>query len=133
MRLVNGNTNNEGRVEVMYDETRGWGTVCDSNWGTQEAVVVCRQLGFPFSTAQGIGNPDPSTSEPFFGQGSGSVWLNNIRCTGSELHLDDCMHDGWGSNGNCDHNNDAGIICNGMYYQFCIVIMLNIIGIVQEL
>ena len=98
----------------MYDETRGWGTVCDSNWGTQEAVVVCRQLGYPLAIPQAISNPDAATYEPHFGRGAGPVWLAQLNCSGSELTLDECLHIGWGNNHQCDHNRDAGVICNGM-------------------
>lgn len=44
IRLVDGPSNLEGRVEVCFGGT--WGTVCDDFWGVQEADVVCRQLGF---------------------------------------------------------------------------------------
>ena len=44
VRLVNGTTTNQGRVEVCVGQT--WGTVCDHGFYSSDARVVCRQLGY---------------------------------------------------------------------------------------
>ena len=43
VRLQNGSTASEGRVEVCIDCE--WGTVCDNWWNDAAATVVCNQLG----------------------------------------------------------------------------------------
>ena len=44
IRLADGPSSNEGRVEICYQNV--WGSVYDSSWEEYDAAVVCNQLGF---------------------------------------------------------------------------------------
>ena len=44
VRLVDGDTEYEGIIEVCYGGV--WGSVCPSSWDSNNAKVVCRQLGY---------------------------------------------------------------------------------------
>ena len=44
IRLIGGSNSYEGRVEICNNNA--WGTVCDDFWGTSDANVACRQLGY---------------------------------------------------------------------------------------
>ena len=44
IRLVNGTTPYEGRVEICYDGV--WGSVCGVGWDSWDAAIVCQQMGF---------------------------------------------------------------------------------------
>ena len=105
VRLVGGSSYNEGRVEVYYNGE--WGTVCDDGWDDTDAGVVCRQLGFG-----SLGTANKSAS---FGQGSGSIWLDSVTCTGNELTLASCGHLGVGITRRCNHSNDASVMCTGAF------------------
>ena len=46
VRLADGSTAYEGRVEVCHD--RVWVAIYDSGWSYNNALVVCKQLGYPY-------------------------------------------------------------------------------------
>ncbi|KAI8514189.1 scavenger receptor, partial [Branchiostoma belcheri] len=102
VRLRGGDGYSYGRVEVYYNGQ--WGTVCHDRFGTQEARVICLELGF--SNHNGY----YYSASAYFGQGSGPIWLDDLGCSGYESSLQYCPHNGWG-NHNCDHNDDVGVRC----------------------
>ena len=101
MRLANGDTPFQGRVEVFYQGI--WGRVCDVFWDLDDAKVVCHQLGYETALA--------APKRAAFGEGTGKTWLNLVRCQGSENSISDCPHGGWGNAFGCDHDDDASAIC----------------------
>ena len=110
---MGGSSYNEGRVEVNYNGE--WGTVCDDGWDDTDAGVVCRQLGF--------GSSGTAIRSAGFGQGSGSIWLDSVTCTGNESTLASCGHLGVNVTRSCDHSNDAGVRCSelqGKQLPICI-------------
>ncbi|XP_037830334.1 scavenger receptor cysteine-rich domain-containing group B protein-like [Kryptolebias marmoratus] len=101
---LSGPTSCSGRVEVYYGGV--WGTVCDQGFDMNDAEVVCREVGC--EAAYGV------RSQAYFGQGTGSIWLSDVDCLGSEKNLSDCSHSGFGNN-LCAHINDVGVYCEATF------------------
>ncbi|XP_064849582.1 deleted in malignant brain tumors 1 protein-like [Oncorhynchus masou masou] len=100
VRIVDGPNHCSGRVEVYHDGS--WGTVCDDNWGFLDAQVVCRELS--------CGPATEAPHQAYFGEGSGSILLDDVACMGSEGSLLECNSGGIG-NHNCGHDEDASVTC----------------------
>jgi len=81
LRLAGGLSGFEGRVEMF--QQGAWGTVCDDGWDVADAEVVCRQLGFADGAVS-------ATTQAIFGEGSGSIFLDDVACAGDEARLTDC-------------------------------------------
>ena len=73
-----------------------------------EGGVVCRQLKFTGANAV-------MSRWYHYGYraGSGPVLLGNIKCTGNEIYIWECIHRGWNAyHPNCDtHRYDVGVDC----------------------
>ena len=41
------------------------------------------------------------------------IWLDELECINGTALLSECSHSGWG-NENCEHTQDAGVVCNGI-------------------
>lgn len=93
-----------GRVEVRMPGNK-WGTVCDDHFDLRDAHVVCRMLNH----TEAVGY---FRSANYYGvvNASVSIWLDNLKCRGTENSLMECRHRGWGQN-NCGHYEDVGVIC----------------------
>ncbi|XP_075929494.1 neurotrypsin-like [Petromyzon marinus] len=101
LRLADGESEREGRVEVLVDGR--WGTVCDDGWGHREAAVVCRQLGYS--------GPAHAWPMAYFGEGEGPIHLHSVQCSGLEGSLHECVRSP-GDPHDCRHSEDAGVICD---------------------
>nr|XP_051676015.1 neurotrypsin isoform X2 [Oryctolagus cuniculus] len=101
IRLVDGENKKEGRVEVFISGQ--WGTICDDGWTDKDATVICRQLGYK--------GPARARTMAYFGEGKGPIHVDNVKCTGSERSLADCIKQDIGKH-NCRHSEDAGVICD---------------------
>ena len=82
IRLVDGISQNEGRVEIFKDGT--WNSICGMSWDLNDAKVVCKELGYEDVEEAVIGGNK-------FKSGEGSIWRTHTRCTGNEGSLLECQ------------------------------------------
>ena len=52
-----------------------------------------------------------------FADGAGQIWLDNVRCVGTETRLIDCPAGALGTNA-CGHSSDGGVRCSAAMVTF---------------
>ena len=87
VRLVNGPTKYEGRVEVYHNGQ--WGTVCDNGWDLNDAQVVCNELGF------GVAVAARRIDNAYYRGGRAQFCLEDLNCNGTEEMITNCLHGRW--------------------------------------
>ena len=105
IRLMDGNQTAwfySGRVEVRLAND-SWGTVCNDGFDNREASVICKMFGYPYGIIE-------ERTHVYFGAGNGTIFMDDLNCTGNETSVFDCQYSGWG-NSNCEHYEDAGVRC----------------------
>ena len=103
VRLINGPSPREGRVEILYAGV--WGAICNDLFNLTEANVVCRQLGYP-------GAVRVASS---YGSDSSQIWLDDVQCSGNETSIDQCSHNGFNIY-DCNFRTDrVGVECMGEF------------------
>ena len=59
-------------------------------------------------------------SRAYFGQGTGSILLDQVACAGNETRLVDCPSNPFGIH-DCSHSEDAGVTCRGRHACLCYI------------
>ena len=108
LRLVDGEVEHEGRLEMYYDGQ--WGTICNDYWTNEDADVACKQLGY----SEGSEGNASRYRQGYFGPGSGPIHLDDMLCAGNETGLLMCprVDDKPVGSHNCRHSEDVGVRCS---------------------
>ena len=100
--LVGGGSPREGRIALHHNDT--WGTVCNDRFTDAAARVVCYSLGFGYVGYE--------VNIKTHGIGREVIWVDDIECYGTERHISECSHRGWGVH-NCVHSEYVAVSCVG--------------------
>ena len=107
IRLVGGVSIGSGRVEIRINNN--WAQICADLWNANDALVVCRYLGF---------NTTQQVPMNMFGVGDSGYWLTEVRCGGQEDDLNQCHYTSYGATPSptCSVGYPANVQCLGKFY-----------------
>ena len=103
VRLVGGSSS-RGRLEVFH--AGAWGAVCGRYFASASAGVACSALG--------LGPGSRIDGRNYTAASDGPIWLDGVRCDGTETDIADCPHGGWGVH-DCQLREAVAISCAGTH------------------
>ena len=84
-------------MEFYYDGQ--WGTVCSDEWDINDAMVVCKHLGY-----------GKATEVKLYVLRGERMWFDNVECHGDEPSLLFCHYSG-SKDIHCISGRAAGVVC----------------------
>ncbi|XP_069774015.1 scavenger receptor cysteine-rich domain-containing protein DMBT1-like isoform X3 [Narcine bancroftii] len=101
LRLTNGGSRCDGRVEVYHNGS--WGRVQDHVWSINDSNVVCAELG--------CGSAISAYNSSIYGESERPVWVNEVQCEGTESQLRNCNT--FALNYFSSNSRGVGVLCSG--------------------
>jgi deleted-in-malignant-brain-tumors protein 1 len=95
-----------GNVEICLNNQ--WGGICSDRWMTEDAQVVCKQLGYSSDGAV------PLTDNYYGSSSVEAIHLHGVQCTGDESYLFQCNTSNIGE---CTHQQVIGVACQGSNFS----------------
>lgn len=83
VRLVDGGTDNQGRIEIYLNDT--WWAICENHFSWHAFEIVCNMINLP--------HPHERYHNSEFGRGNQSILPMDFSCDGHESSLLDCRHE----------------------------------------
>lgn len=108
VQLQSGSNALQGRA--FYWRTGSLRRICDDGFSSNDARVICRQLGFGSLVTYYSDANNYATQRAFGWSYSRSYWLWRLACDGTELYLHQCRNGGWSPT--CYGYEDVGVRCN---------------------
>ena len=105
LRLVDGGSDNQGRIEIYFNET--WWRLCKHHFNHQALTSVCRTLGLP--------DPLRTFHDFDFGTGNYSYLPREFQCDNEDTTLLDCRHEEY-YDSHCDEDATVGVSCGELVY-----------------
>ncbi|XP_022800803.1 neurotrypsin-like [Stylophora pistillata] len=108
LRLVDGGRDNQGRIEIYFNDT--WWRLCKHHFNERAFTSVCRTLGLP--------DPEWEFRDSEFGRGNYSYLPRDFECDSEDTPLLKCRDEGYHDH-HCSEEATVGVSCGELVHLEC--------------